>query len=151
VQPIDDTDVAGIAPATSEPTVVEEAQAVATQIGDVASDTARLMELQIRLFEAECLQSARALVQPIAMFAATWMLAVASMAVLLLAIGTGLHELTGWPLSLMLLLATAIGVGLCVLVARSAIAMLNTPRISFAKSKEELMRNISVLSRALKI
>lgn len=125
-------------------------QAVANQLGDVALDTVRLLELQIRLFEAECRQSAQQLVQPIALFAATWMLAVASVAVLLVALGMGLHELTHWPLSITLLLAAIVGGGLTYGTVRYALNLLKTPRISFSKTKDELMRNAEFMTRTFR-
>jgi len=139
------------APATPDVNIPEvPVQAVANQLGDVAADTVTLLDLQIRLFEAECRQSALQLVKPVIIFAGTWMMAVASVAILLLALGTGLHELTTWPLSVTLLISAIIGFGITVAAVKYAIELLKTPRISFAKSKEELIRNAEVLSRMLK-
>jgi len=139
------------APPTPDVSIPEvPVQAVANQLGDVAADTVTLLDLQIRLFEAECRQSALQLVKPVIIFAGTWMMAVASVAILLLALGTGLHELTAWPLSVTLLISAIIGFGITVAAVKYAIELLKTPRISFAKSKEELIRNAEVLSRMLK-
>ena len=138
---------------TTEPVVeIPEVpvQAVANQLGDVAGDAVKLLDLQLRLFEAECKQSALEVVKPIIIFAATWMMAVASVAILLLALGTGLHELTEWPLSVCLLLAVVVGFGTTYAAVRYAMELLKTPRISFAKSKAELIRNAEVLSRMIK-
>ncbi len=144
-------DALTLAPVEPE-VVIPEApvQVVATQLGDVAVDAARLVELQIRLFEAECRQSGNELVQPLAILSATLILGVASAVVLLLAMGTGLHELTNWPLSLSLLLAAAVGITGAVVAVKYALVLLKTPRISFEKSKAELMRNVEFLSRVLK-
>ncbi len=125
-------------------------QAVATQLGDVAMDAARLAELQIRLFEAECRQSGKQLVQPLGILAATACVAIASLVVLLMAAGTGLHELTSWPLSVSLMLAAIVGFVAAALAVRYALELLKTPRISFEKSKDELMRNVEFLSRMLR-
>jgi len=139
------------APPTPDVAIPEvPVQAVANQLGDVAADTVTLLDLQIRLFEAECRQSALQLVKPVIIFAGTWMMAVASVAVLLLALGTGLHELTGWPLSVTLLISAIIGFCITAAAVKYAVELLKTPRISFAKSKEELIRNAEVLSRMLK-
>lgn len=125
-------------------------QVVANQLGDVAVDAGRLLELQFRLFEAECLQSGKKLIAPVGILAVGAILGLATAVVLLLAIGTGLHELSGWPLSLCQLLSFVIGAAVAGGAAWYAIGLLKTPRISFEKSKEELMRNIAALGRVLK-
>jgi len=86
-------------------------QAVANQLGDVAVDSAKLVELQMRLFEVELRQTMRNLTQPFAVLAGTGLVALASSILLLFAVATGLHELTGMPLSIAQLLMAAIGVG----------------------------------------
>lgn len=125
-------------------------QVVANQLGDVAVDAGRLLELQIRLFEAECLQSGKKLVQPVAIMAATVVLSIAAVVVVLLALGSGLHELAGWPMSVCWLLAAVVGFATTGGAAWYALNLLKTPRISFEKSKEELMRNIAALSGVIK-
>lgn len=134
------------------PTAVPEVpvQVVANQLGDVAVDAGRLLELQIRLFEAECVQNGRRLIEPVAILATTVILGIAAVAVVLLSLGTGLHELAGWPLSVSWLLAAVVGLATAGGAAWYAFELLKTPRISFEKSKEELLRNIAALSRVVK-
>jgi len=140
--------------ATPEPAAVPipeaPVQVVATQLGDVAVDAGRLVELQIRLFEAEFIQSGKKLIEPIAILATTGILAIASVVVLLLAAGTGLYDLTDWPMSVCWLLAAVLGSAITGGAAWYAVELLKRPRISFEKSKEELMRNFASLSRVVK-
>lgn len=140
-----------VPPEPAPPAIPEvPVQVVATQLGDVAVDAGRLLELQIRLFEAECIESGKKLIQPVALLAATVVLVLAAAIVFLLAIGTGIHEVAGWPLSLCLLLVVVAGMAVAAGAFWYALDLLRTPRISFEKSKEELTRNIAALSRVLK-
>jgi hypothetical protein len=134
------------------PAVIPEApvQVVANQLGDVAADAGRLLDLQMKLFQAECVQSGKQLITPVALLAGTGVLTLAVTVVLLLAIGTGLQELSGWPLSVCWLLVGVLGIGVAYGVVRYALELLKTPRISFEKSREELMRNVAALSKVLK-
>lgn len=135
-----------------EPPIIPEVpvQVVANQLGDVAVDAGRLLELQIRLFEAECIQSGKRLMEPVVVLAGTVVLVLAATVVLLLAIGTGLHEIAGWPLSLCLLLTVMAGIAAAGGAFWYALELLKAPRISFEKSREELMRNVAAFSRVLK-
>lgn len=130
----------------SEPPV----QAVAAQIQDVASDTAKLLELQLKLFESELSQSAKQLVQPAVQFAAAYVLGTASLIVLLFALAAGLQSAFGLSTWLSLLIVALTGAAVTYIAIQVGISQLKTPRISFAKSKEELMRNAAVLANLLK-
>ena len=83
-------------------------QAVASQIQDVAVDTVKLLELQLKLFESELAQSARQLVQPIAQFAGAYVLGTASLIVLLFALSAGLQSAFGLSAWLALLIVAAV-------------------------------------------
>lgn len=125
-------------------------QAVAAQLQDVAGDTVKLLELQVKLFETELAQSARQLVQPVAQFAAAYVLGTASLIVLLFAISAGLQSAFGLSQWLALLIVAGAGAAITYIAIQMGISQLKTPRISFAKSKEELMRNAAVLANLLK-
>lgn len=125
-------------------------QAVAAQIQDVAADTVKLLELQLKLFESELSQSAKQLVAPVAQFAAAYVLGTASLIVLLFAFSAGLQAAFGLSPWLALLIVALSGVAITYVAIQMGINQLKTPRISFAKSKEELMRNAAVLANVLK-
>ena len=125
-------------------------QAVAAQIQDVAADTVKLLELQLKLFESELSQSAKQLVQPIVQFAAAYVLGTASLIVLLFAFGAGLQAAFGLSTWLSLLIVALTGAAVTYIAIQVGVAQLKTPRISFAKSKEELMRNAAVLANLMK-
>lgn len=125
-------------------------QAIATQLGDVAVDTVKLLELQVKLFESELSQSGRQLVQPVVQFAAAYVVGTASLLVLLLAISAGLEEAFHLAPWLALLIVAGVGAVIAAITIQMGIAQLKAPRISFAKSKEELMRNAAVLANLMK-
>ncbi len=124
-------------------------QAVAAQVADVAVDAVKLLELQVKLFESELAQSSRQLVQPAIQFAAAYVLGTASLIVLLFAISAGLQAAGLAPWLAMLTVAAA-GAAITYIAVQMGISQLKEPRISFAKSKEELMRNAAVLASLMK-
>lgn len=125
-------------------------QAVAAQLGDVAVDAVKLLELQVKLFESELAQSARQLVQPVVQFAAAYIVGTASLMVLLFAISAGLQEAFGLAPWMALLIVAGVGAALTFIAVQVGISQLKQPRISFARSKEELMRNATVVASLMK-
>ena len=125
-------------------------QAVAAQLGDVAVDVVKLLELQVKLFESELRQSAQQLVQPIVQFAGAYVLGTASLIVLLFAISAGLEQMLGVAPWAALLIVAGAGAAITFIAIQTGISQLKTPRISFAKSKEELMRNAAVVASMTK-
>jgi hypothetical protein len=123
---------------------------VAKELGDVAGDAAKLAELQMRLFGVEARQCIRQLIVPVAIFAGAAIVAACCTGIVLFAIGSGLHEVLGLPLWISLLVAAGLGAGGAGAAVYYAKEQLSTSKISFEKSKEELMRNVSLLSRVLR-
>ncbi|MDB5392007.1 MAG: hypothetical protein JWM11_7653 [Planctomycetaceae bacterium] len=153
--PLEDDGV-GVAvelPASQEEAVVipeTPVQAAASEIGGVAIDSVKLLELQLQLFEVECSQSARRLLQPLWVLLGAGACGTASLMVLFHAIGWALHDLFGLSVSLSLFIVTIVGViatAICLQVVKN---QLRTPRISFAKSKAELIRNFGCFANVLR-
>lgn len=125
-------------------------QEVAKQVGDVATDAARLVELQAKLFQVELRQSALNMIQPVGIIGVAAVVMISAFILFLFGLGTGLHDLTGMPLSVAQLIVAVLGLAGAAAAGYSAFGMLKEPRISFAKSKEELMRNIQFFSSKVK-
>ena len=125
-------------------------QAAASEIGGVAVDSVKLLELQLQLFEVECSQSAQRLLRPLWVFLAAAACGTASLMVLFHAIGWALHDLFGLSVSLSLFIVTIIGAILTAICLQVAMKQLKTPRISFAKSKAELIRNFACFANILR-
>lgn len=125
-------------------------QAVAAQLGDVAVDAVKLLELQVKLFESELAQSTRQLVQPVVQFGVAYILGTASLMVLLFAISAGLQAAFGLPQWGALLIVAGLGIVITYVAVQVGVSQLKQPRISFARSKEELMRNAAVVANLLK-
>jgi len=121
-------------------------QTVTEELGGVATDAAKLFELQLQLFEAEFKQSTQSLAQPLAMFVAGAGIGTASLMVFFHAIGWALHDIFGLSVSLSLFIVTIVGAAATAIVLQIARNQLKTPRLSFAKSKAELMRNFSCIA-----
>ena len=141
-----------VIPPPLEPEVITEApvQAVAAQLGDVAVDVVKLLDLQLRLFESELAASAKQLVQPLVQLVASAVLGAASVIVLLFAASAGLQQLFNLSAALSLLIVAIAGFVITAIAVQIAKKQLMTPRISFAKSKLELMRNAETLAQLLK-
>jgi len=125
-------------------------QAATEDLGTVASDTAKLLELQIQLFETECKQSALRLIQPLGMLLAGVATAIASLMLLFHALGWALHDIFGLSVSLSLLIVAIVGGVSTAIIFNMMVSELKQPRISFAKSKAELMRNLACFANFLR-
>lgn len=133
------------------PAIPEEpVAAVANQLGDVAVESVRLVELQFRLFEVEFRQSIYQMTLPLAVLAGTALVILASVILFLLGLGTGLHDLTALPLSISQLIVAVLGLVAAGAAGWYAVHLLKEPRISFTKSKEEFMRNVEFFGRMMK-
>jgi hypothetical protein len=140
-----------IVPAEDAPVVIPDTpvQAVTEELGGVATDAAKLFELQLQLFEAEFKQSALKLAQPLGVFAAGFAIGTASLMVLFHAMGWALHDIFGLSVSLSLFIVTIVGGVTTAIALQLARNQMQMPRLSFAKSKAELMRNFSVLANIM--
>lgn len=141
-----------VAPPALVPEVITElpVQAVAAQLGDVAVDTVKLLDLQLRLFESELASSAKQLVQPFLQIVASAVLGTASLIVLLFAVSAGLQQFFHLSAALSLFIVAVAGFAITAVAVQVARKQLTVPRISFAKSKVELMRNAETLAQLLK-
>lgn len=124
-------------------------QAVTEELGEVASDTAKLLELQVQLFQSECLKNVQRLAQPIGVSLAGIACGTASLIVIFHAMGWALHDLFGLSVSLSLFLVSLIGITITAVALWTAWAQFKQPRISFEKSKAELMRNFKLYANLL--
>jgi hypothetical protein len=138
-------------PAEQETVMLPEApvQAVASQIGDVAADTVRLIELQAQLFGTECRQTVQVIVRPLILFGVALLLAVATLTGLLLAAASALHEVFALSDSVALLAASIGAMILTAVLTGVGWSLLQTQQISFIKSKSELLRTIAFLAKQL--
>lgn len=137
--------------AAEEPVSIPETpvQVMTGEIGGVAADSVKLLELQLQLFEAECKQSAQRMIGPISTLSGALACGTASLMVGFHAMGWALHDIFGLSVSLSLLIVTVTGAALTGIAFQIAKNQLNTPRISFAKSKAELTRNFAVFANIL--
>lgn len=118
-------------------------QAVTEELGGVAVDTVKLLELQFQLFENECKQSVQRLIQPLLISATGLICGGVSLILLFHAMAWALHDLFAMPISLSLFIVTAIGAILTAVALKVAWTQLHKPNISFANSKAEFMRNVA--------
>jgi hypothetical protein len=125
-------------------------QAATAELGEVAGDTVKLLELQLQLFEAELKQSALRLVQPLWMFLAATACGTASLMVVFHAFGWALHDYCGLSVSLSLFIVAVAGGALTAITLQMVKQQLRVPRISFAKTKAEMMRNVGCFANILR-
>jgi len=124
-------------------------QAMTGELGEVAVDSAKLFELQLQLFETEFTQSAQRLLRPLWFLLGALACGTASLMIGFHALGWALHDIFGLPVSLSLLIVTIVGGALTAMALEIVKTQLKAPRISFAKSKAELMRNFACFANFL--
>jgi uncharacterized membrane protein YqjE len=136
----------------SEIVVVPETpvQIATEDLGGVAVDAVKLFELQLQLFHTELKQNLDRLIQPVLLLTAGGATAMAAFVVLFHALGWALHDLLGWPVSVSLLIIVILGAVASWVTVQAARNKLRLSRISFAKSKEELTRNIGCFASFLR-
>lgn len=124
-------------------------QTMTDGLGGVAVDSVKLVELQVQLVETELKQSVQRLVQPIGILLTGAACGTASLMMLFHAAGWALHDIFGLSVSLSLFLVTILGAVLTYITMQTAWTQLKEPRISFAKSKAELMQNLRCYANLL--
>jgi len=124
-------------------------QTVTEEIGGVAVDAVKLFELQLQLFEAECKQSVQRLIPPVGIFVLATTVGTASLMVLFHAMGWALHDIFALSVSLSMFIVAIVGAILTAVALQVARNQMKMPRLSFAKSKAELMRNFACLANIM--
>jgi hypothetical protein len=124
-------------------------RAVSQNVGEIKRSISSLAQLQTELFKADTQDAVRQLAAPAALLASALGVALGTVPVALLFIAQGLVALTGWPYWLALLIAAVLGFAAAASVAAIGLNGLRQPMRLFARSRDELKRNVSWIEHAL--
>lgn len=126
-------------------TFPESKRGVADSLGDVVGDVATLAELQLNLFKLDCLESRRQLAVPVIAVSAGALLLAGLFPVTLLFCAALIHEFASLSVTASLAIATSVGFIFSVAVLFFGFHSLAKALKFFARSREELKRNIEWL------
>ena len=125
-----------------------ETESVSRSAGQVAHDVATLAELQIQLFRSDLQEATERFVQPCAVLAAAAVLLVMTIPVWLIMMSLGLIALglsAGWAYFLVALASTIIAI----VLGLWAWKRFKGRPSAFERSREELVRNLTLILRQL--
>lgn len=115
----------------------------------VARDVTDLFELQMQLFAVDSQEAMRKAVKAVVLIGIAAAVTLATMTTLVMAAGWGLHEYSGWPLSLSLLSAGIGGLVISGLIAFVGVVALRRALALIAEPKRELTENLKWLKATI--